>query len=177
VQAAGGLRMAAAVLELRERAARDPLTGLGHHATFHGALSTVRAGLAPRRHCALVVADVDGVKGINDSRGHAAGDDVLRRAAGLLRAVTPPGGRAFRTGGDEFAIVFECDGDDEARRVGWELQSRAPTRLGTSVSVGVALAGLGESDEALVARADAALHAVKREGRDGVLLAPAPSVR
>jgi diguanylate cyclase (GGDEF)-like protein len=177
VQAAGGLRMAAAVPELRERAARDPLTGLGHHATFHGTLPAVRAGLGPGRHCALLVADVDGLEGINDTRGHAAGDDVLRAAAGLLRAVAPPGGRAFRVGGDEFAIVFECASPDAARRVGWELQTRAPGRLGTSVSVGIALAAAGETDEALVGRADAALHGVKRQGRDGVQLASAPPVR
>jgi diguanylate cyclase (GGDEF)-like protein len=137
----------------------------------------VRAGLARGGRCALLVADVDGFQGINDSGGHAAGDDVLRAAAGLLRAVAPPGGRAFRIGGDEFAIVFECAGPDAARRVGWELQSRAPARLGTSVSVGIALAEPRESDEALVARAGAALSTVKRQGRDGVLLAPAPPVR
>ncbi len=89
VQAAGGLRMAAAVLELRERAARDPLTGLGHHATFHAVLRSVREGLAPGRQCALLIADIDGFKAINDTRGHAAGDDVLRATAGLLRAGAP----------------------------------------------------------------------------------------
>jgi diguanylate cyclase (GGDEF)-like protein len=177
VQAAGGLRMAAAVLELRERAARDPLTGLGHHATFHAALPAVRSGLAPGRAWALLIADIDGFKGINDTRGHAAGDDVLRAAAGLLRALAPSGGRAFRIGGDEFAMVFECDDADAARRVGWELQSRAPSRLGTTLSVGLALGVDGEPDEALVARADGALYEVKRRGRDGVVLADPPSVR
>jgi diguanylate cyclase (GGDEF)-like protein len=169
--------MAAAVLELRERAARDPLTGLGHHATFHAALPAVRSGLAPGRAWALLIADIDGFKGINDTRGHAAGDDVLRAAAGLLRALAPSGGRAFRIGGDEFAMVFECDDADAARRVGWELQSRAPSRLGTTLSVGLALGVDGEADEALVARADGALYEVKRRGRDGVVLADPPPVR
>jgi diguanylate cyclase (GGDEF)-like protein len=176
VQAASGLRMVAAVLELRERAARDPLTGLGHHATFHAALPGVRAGLAPGRHCALLIADIDGFKMINDSRGHAAGDDILRATARLLRAAVPPGGRAFRIGGDEFALVFECDGPQAARRVGWELQSRAAARLGTTLSSGIALAVAGEAEDQLVARADAALYDVKRQGRDGVELAPPPPV-
>jgi diguanylate cyclase (GGDEF)-like protein len=171
VQAAGGLRMAAAVLELRERAARDPLTGLGHHATFHAALRSVREGLAAGRECALLITDIDGFKAINDTRGHAAGDDVLRATAGLLRAGAPTGGRAFRIGGDEFAMLFECTGADEARAVGWALRSRAAGRLGTTLSIGVAVAAPDEPADAFVARADAALYDVKRQGRDGVAVA------
>jgi diguanylate cyclase (GGDEF)-like protein len=171
-QAAGSLRMAAAVVELRERAARDPLTGLGHHASFYAELPATRAEVPPGRSCALLLADVDGFKEINDARGHAAGDDVLRSLAGLLRAVSTQQGRAFRIGGDEFAIVFECVSDEDARRVGWELQSRARGRLGTTLSIGLAIAAPHETDEQLVARADAALYEVKRRGRDGVLDAP-----
>jgi diguanylate cyclase (GGDEF)-like protein len=174
VQAAGGLRMAAAVLELRDRAARDPLTGLGHHATFHATLPVARSGLGPGRSCALLIADIDGFKQVNDSRGHAAGDDVLRAVAGLLRSAAPAGGRAFRIGGDEFAMILDCGDADEAAMIGSELRSRAPSRLGTTLSVGVALAGAAESDEAFMARADAALYEVKRRGRDGVYVAPAP---
>jgi diguanylate cyclase (GGDEF)-like protein len=169
-QAAAGLRMAAAVLELRERAARDPLTGLGHHATFYEALPGLRSG--GRGRCALLLADVDGFKTINDTQGHAAGDDALRAMAGLLRAAAPSGGRAFRIGGDEFALVFDCDGEAEAERIGWELRSQARDRIGSTLSVGLALAEAGESDEAVVARADEALYEVKRQGRDGVIVAP-----
>jgi diguanylate cyclase (GGDEF)-like protein len=163
--------MAAAVLELRERAARDPLTGLGHHATFHSALPAARARSGPGRACALLLADIDGFKDINDSRGHAAGDEVLRAMAGLLRAAAPTGGRAFRIGGDEFALLFECTDSGDAERVGWEVRSEAERRLGATVSVGVALARAAEPDETVVARADGALYEVKRRGRDSVLLA------
>jgi GGDEF domain-containing protein len=69
--------------------------------------------------------------------------------------------------------VFECDGEAHAEQVGWELRSQARDRLGSTVSVGLALAGAGESDEAVVARADEALYDVKRPCRDGVRLAPA----
>jgi diguanylate cyclase (GGDEF)-like protein len=163
--------MVAAVLELRERAARDPLTGLGHHATFHDALPAVRRATPDGRRCAVLIADVDGFKAINDSRGHAAGDDVLRATAALLRAATPAGGRAFRIGGDEFALVFECDGEAHAEEVGWQLRSDARDRLGSTLSIGLALAAADESDEALVARADDALYEVKRLGHDGVRVA------
>jgi diguanylate cyclase (GGDEF)-like protein len=169
-QAASGLRMAAAVLELRDRAARDPLTGLGHHATFYDALPALRQAGA---RCALLIADVDGFKEINDTRGHAAGDDILRAMAGILRAAVPSGGRAFRIGGDEFALVFECAGEAQAEQVGWQLRTQARDQLGSTVSVGLALADHGEADEAMVARADSALYEVKRQGRDGVRVAPA----
>jgi diguanylate cyclase (GGDEF)-like protein len=167
-QAASGLRMAAAVLELRERAARDPLTGLGHHAAFYETLPALRE-TGP---FAVLLADLDGFKALNDTRGHAAGDDALRAMAALLRSASPSGGRAFRVGGDEFALVFECEGPEGAERIGWELRSHAPERIGATLSVGLALAEDGESDEAMVARADAALYEVKRRGRDGVVVAP-----
>ena len=173
-QAAGSLRMAAAVTELRERAARDPLTGLGHHATFYGEVPAARASALPGRRVVVLLSDVDGFKAINDTRGHAAGDEVLRAVAGVLRAVSPAHGRAYRIGGDEFAMLFECSGEAEAWRVGWDLQARSRSRLGTTMSIGLAIATAGESDEHLVARADAALYEVKRRGRDGVLLAPPP---
>jgi diguanylate cyclase (GGDEF)-like protein len=174
-QAAGSLRMAAAVTELRERAARDPLTGLGHHATFYAEVPEARAAAPEGRRAVVLLADVDGFKAINDTRGHAAGDDVLRAVAGVLRSVAPAHGKAYRIGGDEFAILFECSGEAEAWRVGWDLQAQSRTRLGTTMSIGLAIASAGESDEQLVARADAALYEVKRRGRDGVLLAPQPT--
>ncbi len=174
-QAAGSLRMAAAVSELRERAARDPLTGLGHHATFYAEVPAARADAPEGRRCVVLLADVDGFKAINDTRGHAAGDDVLRSVAGVLRAVSPPQGRAYRIGGDEFAILFECSAEAEAWRVGWDLQAQTRSRLGTTLSIGLAIANPAESDEQLVGRADAALYEVKRRGRDGVLLATQPT--
>jgi diguanylate cyclase (GGDEF)-like protein len=173
-QAAGSLRMAAAVLELRERAARDPLTGLGHHATFHAELPAARKATPEHRRTALLLADVDGFKAINDAHGHAAGDDVLRSVAQLLRNLAPPDGRAFRIGGDEFAMLFECAGEDDAQAVGWELQGQSRGRLGSTLSIGLAIAEPGEGHEELVARADAAMYEVKRQGRDGVLLAAQP---
>ena len=170
-QAAGSLRMAAAVTELRERAARDPLTGLGHHATFHDTLPAVRRTTPLGRSTAVLIADVDGFKDINDTRGHAAGDDVLRTMAAVMRSAAPAGGRAFRIGGDEFALVFECAGPAAAEEIGWQLRTQARDRLGSTVSVGLAMAGADEAYEAVVARADGALYEVKRLGRDGVRLA------
>jgi len=135
------------------------------------------ARASTRRRVALLMVDVDHFKDINDTRGHAAGDDVLRALSGVLQSVAPAGGRAFRVGGDEFALVCEVDDEARAERLGCDLQTRARARLGTTLSVGVALAETGEADDALIGRADAALYAVKRNGRDGVeLAAPAGAV-
>jgi diguanylate cyclase (GGDEF)-like protein len=134
----------------------------------------MRDALPDGRRCALLVADLDAFQHINDAHGHAAGDDVLRATAGLLRAAAPAGGRAFRIGGDEFAMVFGCGSEDEARDVGWTLHSRAPGRLGTTLSVGVAIGERAEPADALVARAGAALRDVKRGDGDGVRVAARP---
>ncbi len=155
-QAAGSLRMASAVAHLRERASRDPLTGL------HSSLPNLPA------RTAVVIADVDGLRSINDARGSAAGDDVLRSLAGLLRELTPAGGRAFRIGDDAFVVTLEAPQAVSAERLGWELRSLAPARLGTTVSVGVAVGEPGESGEAVVLRAGAALGEAKRLGGNAV---------
>jgi diguanylate cyclase (GGDEF)-like protein len=171
---ATGLRMAAAVVELRERAACDPLTGLGHHGTFNAELPALRESARAQGALALLVSDVDGFKAVNDTRGHAAGDALLRCVAELLREqalATAPAARAFRLGGDEFALAYPAAGPEEARAVGDALQDRVRARLGATLSIGIALAEPGEGDAQLAARADAALYAVKRNGRDGVALA------
>jgi diguanylate cyclase (GGDEF)-like protein len=155
-QAAGSLRMASTLARLRERASRDPLTGL------HASLPALGA------RAGVVIADVDGLGAINEARGRTAGDDVLRSLAGLLRELTPAGGRAFRIGDDDFVVTLDAPQASSAERLGWELRSRAPGRLGTSVSVGVAVGEPGESGEAVVLRAGAALTEAKRLGGNAV---------
>ncbi len=172
VQAAAQLRGLAAVVELRDRAARDPLTGLGHRGSFHSRLPRRRkASAAAGRKVALVLADVDGVKGVNDARGHAAGDEILRRMAALLEEVAPSGASAYRLGGDEFGLLMDAADRGSAQEVAWQLQAQARQRLGVTVSIGVAVADGDESDAELLERADRAVYEVKRRGRDGVALA------
>jgi EAL domain-containing protein (putative c-di-GMP-specific phosphodiesterase class I)/GGDEF domain-containing protein/putative methionine-R-sulfoxide reductase with GAF domain len=155
-QAAGGLRMAGTVAELRARASRDPLTGL------HASLPP----LPPRT--GVLLADVDGLREIAADRGRAAGEDVLRAMASLLREVAPAGSRSYRVGADEFVIALDAPSGASAEDLGWQLRALARARLGTTLSVGVAVGGAGESGEAVVARAGAALGEVKRRGGDGV---------
>ena len=116
--------------------------------------------------------DVDGLGAVNGVRGQAAGDDVLRAAAGLLRELMPPGSQAFRVGADEFVVTIDPARASAAEHVGWELRSQAPSRLGRTVSVGVAVGAAGESGEDVVLRAGVALDAVKKAGANGVQIAP-----
>jgi diguanylate cyclase (GGDEF)-like protein len=172
VQTAAQLRGLAAVTELRDRAARDPLTGLGHEASFHARLPRRRRkAAAAGRQLAVVLADVDGVGEVNERSGHEAGDQVLREMAALLGEVSPHGSDAYRVGGDEFALVLDVEDRGVAQEVAWQLQAQARERLGTTLSIGVAVAGDDEPTDNLLERADSALLEVKRRGRDGVALA------
>jgi diguanylate cyclase (GGDEF)-like protein len=166
--AATCLRTADLMRSLRERAATDPLTGLGHHATFHEAL----AGAHRRPRTAVVLVDVDGFKRINDTFGHQHGDQVLREIAGALSGALRRGDTLFRIGGDEFAALLVVAGRDEALEAGLRLRAAvADADLGVTVSIGVAVPQDNEVDASLLARADRALYRVKDAGRDGVALA------
>jgi diguanylate cyclase (GGDEF)-like protein len=167
-QTASCLRTAELVRALRERAATDPLTGLGHHATFHEALSSSHR----RPSTAVVVCDLDGFKRVNDDFGHQHGDRVLRGVAAALSGALRRGDRLFRIGGDEFAALLLVSGEPEALEAGMRLRDAVEdAALGVSVSIGIAVPHAGESDAALLARADQALYRVKASGRDGVALA------
>lgn len=171
-QASACLRIAAAVEALSDRASRDPLTGLGHHATFRAALAAADAETPDAGRLAVLVVDVDCFKQINDRLGHLAGDDSLRAVAAALANALRTSDALYRIGGDEFAALLRVSSDDEALAVGARLLAAVRGIDELSVSVGVAVAEPGERGVALLARADAALYAVKRSGRGDVRLAP-----
>jgi diguanylate cyclase (GGDEF)-like protein len=164
-QTAVCLRAARVVETLRDRASLDPLTGLGHHATFTHAL---RDRMRPYRSAVYAI-DVDHFKAVNDTLGHQAGDRVLVALAEALADALRERDTLYRIGGDEFAAVVEVHDAADAVRIGHRLVDTA-RRLGHTVSVGVAIARVDENGEAVLARADSALYRVKRHGRDGVRL-------
>lgn len=167
VQSAAQLRGLAAVGELRDRAARDPLTGLGHERAFQARLAKSRkAAAAAGKKTAVVIAELD-----------SASDEILRGMAALLselgKASDPPAS-AYRLHGDEFALLVDTSDRGAAQEVAWQLQAKARERLGVTLSIGVAVADQAESDAELLERADAAVSEVRRRGRDGVALATQP---
>src|SRR3954454_14990007 len=166
--AATCLRTADLMRSLREQAATDPLTGLGHHATFHATLANAHR----RPSTAVVLVDVDGFKRLNDTFGHQYGDRVLRELAGALSGALRRGDTLFRIGGDEFAALLLVSDPAEALEAGRRLRAAvAEAGLGVTLSIGVAVPQEGETDACVLGRADRALYRVKAAGRDGVALA------
>lgn len=167
--------------ELRTAALADPLTGLGNRRAFEDTLSREWAR-AERRATplALLVADVDWFKSVNDSFGHAAGDRVLKAVAGAITGSVREGDQAFRFGGEEFAILIPDATRLSALRVADRVRRRVaslPLETGrVTVSLGVGLGpGPGLSSVAeLFQSVDQALYSAKAAGRDRVVAAWPP---
>jgi diguanylate cyclase (GGDEF)-like protein len=150
-----------------QRATLDGLTDLPNQRAFHDELP--QAVASATRHevpLALAVLDVDDFKFLNDRHGHPQGDALLRRVADVLRAGRS-GDRAYRVGGDEFALVLPHTDVEGARTLAGRLV-RALADDGAAVSVGVSALRAGERADTLRAEADAALYEAKRRGGSGV---------
>jgi diguanylate cyclase (GGDEF)-like protein len=148
---------------LSERSRQDPLTGLGHHRTFNERIASTRPG-----HTALIAIDIDNFKAINDTRGHAAGDEVLIEVSRALSGVLRPEDQLFRTGGDEFIAVLEVESLGQATWVGDRLL-RAAQGTGCTISAGACVQAPGEDATVALRRADTALYEAKRRGRNQLL--------
>jgi diguanylate cyclase (GGDEF)-like protein len=166
--------LAIALQDLNRRALRDELTGLSNRTLFWDRL-TQRLRVASRRPSsfAILYLDIDNFKGVNDRLGHAAGDQLLVDTAARLLTSKRIGDTAARLGGDEFAVLLdEVASADAAVAVGGRIVERlsapyaiADEQLVAPASVGVAL-GPAEFDDAdaMVAAADSAMYAAKRDG-------------
>jgi two-component system cell cycle response regulator len=167
-----------------ELAMTDPLTGLYNRRYLDAHLKSLveRAG-ADRRSVCLLLFDIDHFKGINDTYGHDAGDDVLRDFCNRLRRGVRGIDLVARYGGEEFVLVMPETDATFAAAVAERLRSDVEkvdftTRSGLSfpVTVSIGLAewqGPGDSAEALVKRADQALYSAKRAGRNRVVASAA----
>lgn len=165
----------AAADALRERAERDPLTGLPNRALFADRLaSAISRARRSGRTLALLYLDVDRFKQVNDSLGHAAGDVLLRATATRLVGAVRQSDTVARLSGDEFTVVLESLHDRaDAAEVGEKLVEamRAPVAIGersvsVSTSIGIAILEADDDAASLLARADDALYEAKRSGRD-----------
>jgi diguanylate cyclase (GGDEF)-like protein len=155
----------------------DPLSGLGNHRAFQEEFGR-QIEDARRREASLglVLIDLDNLKLVNDKAGHATGDLLLEATGRLLASATRSADRAFRVGGDEFALLLP--GTDAqmalviARRLlvqALEPGQRGPQGRPISFSAGVsAYPELGTEAGRLYGQADAALYACKHHGRTGV---------
>jgi diguanylate cyclase (GGDEF)-like protein len=165
-QAALAVRNAQLYEDLRSQVDKDSLTGVLNHRAFYERLEQELArAVRSETQVAVMVVDLDDFKALNDTRGHVAGDQALRRVAAAIsstcRAVDIPG----RLGGDEFAIILpDIDADLDA--LAGRLLDAIGTQTGLHASVGVAVAR-EPADRAArtVARADNSLLEAKAAGK------------
>ena len=169
--------------ESDERALRDPLTGLSNRAGLIEALQRKLAGKADAdQRFAVLYLDLDGFKPVNDTFGHAAGDELLKIVGRTLRQVVSPADLIARIGGDEFVVLVSDPSIDHALALGERIieMITAPVvlpggaRVHIGMSIGIAAAPEHGSDaEALLFAADAALYDAKSSGKSCWRLASA----
>lgn len=169
--------------ELAHEAMHDPLTGVLNRRAFASVLS--RELLRKQRHknvVAVGICDIDHFKQINDTYGHQAGDEVLCGLVRLIDRNLRGHDVLGRHGGDEFVILTEHTGGDGAGILYERLRasvadSPMPTGSGDipiTVSFGVKIGAVGETEAELLAAADRALYQAKSGGRNQVWLANEP---
>lgn len=174
----GELVAANALLE--RLATTDALTGLLNRRSLMAAIETERERAARGgRTFALVLADIDRFKSINDTHGHGAGDAVLKSVAATLTGQVRSIDHVARLGGEEFVILLpECDADHAAimaERLRAAVADHAiatdEADLRITVSIGVTTWRAGEDAGTILNRADRAMYAAKRGGRNAVEIA------
>lgn len=174
------LRLAELNVELAEQARTDPLTMLGNRLRLHEDLSGFQ-DRAERygQSYAVAICDLDEFKRYNDTHGHLAGDEALRRVAKVIASSCRAGDGAYRYGGEEFLIIYSNQDLDSAlvaadrmretvEALG--LESPAVSRDVMTISVGVAAwsAERADTPDSVLSRADAALYRCKDNGRNCV---------
>jgi two-component system, cell cycle response regulator len=165
---------------LRKQSNVDELTGLANRGHI---LAVLREALdsARREHTSLAVimADLDWFKAVNDAHGHLVGDAVLRHVAARLRSVVRDFDTVGRYGGEEFIIVLAGKRPEVVHRIAERIRRQVAATpihaeghvISLSLSLGVATATDRDSVESLITRADVALYRAKQAGRNQVVAA------
>ncbi|TYP71782.1 sensor domain-containing diguanylate cyclase [Paenibacillus methanolicus] len=157
----------------------DPLTGLANRRRFYETLVAVQQSAMDAEAITVMLIDLDHFKSVNDTLGHAAGDDLLARVAGFLREAVPADACIARLGGDEFAVLFPARLDVAAAcRSAQQLLDRfnePSERSGiphqVTASIGLSRTAVNYDDpEAVLRLADTAMYAAKHKGRNQYVL-------
>lgn len=162
---------------LAQQARHDALSGaLNRHGLTEALLGQTRQSDTKLLPAALIFFDIDHFKRVNDSLGHAVGDQVIRGLAELVRQHVQRNDLLTRWGGEEFVLLCQNTPVAEAARVAERLRQAMDTAtwphgLKISCSFGVAEWRRGQELDAAIARADAAMYQAKRAGRDRVVCA------
>lgn len=169
--------------DLADQASRDELTRVHNRRHLARVLETeVQRVTRPGSQLSVVMVDLDRFKHVNDTYGHAVGDELLVYLATTMSESLRPGDVVARYGGEEFVVVMPGAGALVAARRAehWRAMCAEATLpssggpVSATISLGVAQAVPGDTPDSLLRRADAALYRAKSEGRDRVVVAPAP---
>lgn len=163
---------------LQHDATHDALVDLVNYREFHARLQRLATTAAREKHpYALLFIDLDHFKEINDTAGHAAGDETLRRVGLILKAQLRSADTAARMGGDEFAVLIPRCPRDRAEQIAQNILASLRAldltwegrHFQIGASIGVAYTHAGEFDASTVLRAaDSACYAAKRTGRNRI---------
>jgi diguanylate cyclase (GGDEF)-like protein len=163
--------------QLEHQARTDSLTGLFNHSVFYERLlQSLQESSRTHEPIAVLMLDIDDFKHVNDVHGHAVGDELLRFLAEALRAIVRPEDVICRLGGEEFAVVMDACGGEDAVRVSERIQTRLaavdfPGIGRMTVSVGLSLGPEhAMNPRELAACAEAAMMTAKAGGKNQVVL-------
>jgi diguanylate cyclase (GGDEF)-like protein len=162
----------AEIKRLGSAALTDSLTGLRNHRAFHEDLARHmhrQAGVGGR--LALIMLDLNGLKTVNDTRGHQAGDERLQTLADALGQTFRGGDCAYRVGGDEFAVILPDTGAWDALETIQRLQTALVTRA-IDVTAGITDGARANQIDGIIREADLALIAGKRDDHAVTLYSP-----
>lgn len=172
--------------QLQTAACTDAKTGLLNAAAWHREAATLVSRARRSGHpLAVLIADVDHFKRVNDSHGHLVGDQVLIAVAGTLRTQVRESDLVGRFGGEEFVVLLPRTDTGEATEIAQRLRARvaslslpgAETSVRVTISIGAALLGAhGDDLVELLAAADLSLYRAKESGRNRVCVATAPRI-
>ncbi|MBU0719458.1 MAG: diguanylate cyclase, partial [Planctomycetes bacterium] len=167
--------------QLRELAARDPLTGLYNRRHFNEVLKrSMSEALRYDNGLSCLMIDLDDFKAVNDAFGHQVGDEVLVLMASTITSQLRAADVAARYGGDEFVVLLPQTETDQARVLGERIMERFSENIGmclpkvrASLSVGIASVQLQRafSADSLLRAADRALYSAKAAGRSCIITA------
>jgi diguanylate cyclase (GGDEF)-like protein len=177
-QASTALEKARLLATVRHQALHDALTGLPNRVLFLERLEQAIDAIDADTHLAVLFCDLDLFKQVNDTLGHAAGDELLRQVAARLRSTVRPGDTVGRLSGDEFAVILPglVEVEDAASLAGRIADCFAEpfridgtdVRIGTSVGLSATRARASRTAEELLRKADAAMYRHKQRGRAAV---------
>ncbi len=164
-------------MNLYDKATKDPMTQVANRAEFDRVHEMfVEVHQQRQIPCSLIICDLDRFKHVNDTFGHQAGDEAIKRLAALLKSSCRPGDLVARYGGEEFVVLCtDCDNAAAARRteqIRLNLCRMPQLKMGNrqvTASFGVTEIQPGDTPETMLRRADRALLLAKAKGRNCVV--------